>query len=392
MALKSLEHYGMSADRGFLCDYNADEIVLPGDWERAADVASSLPKLLPTGRVRAFLLRGLPSLTKRNVETLTDEMARAAMAHFSFMAQAFVWGESDPASELPEKIALPLCALANRLGQQPLLSYSGYVLDNWALHDPYGPIDLSNIYVLQNFFGGQDENWFILVHVAIEARASAALARMGPIIDAVSREDREETARLLGETAEVWTDLKAIFDRMPERCDPYVYFERVRPYIHGWKDNPALPDGVLYQGVAAHKGQRQSYRGQTGSQSSIVPSMDALLGIGHAADPMKAYLDELHIYRPPGHRAFIDDVRLHSGLRGFVLAAKDVALSKAYNANVQAVADFRSRHLEYAASYINKQSRNSAGNDTDVGTGGTPFMKYLKKHRDETARNLVALP
>ncbi len=39
--------------------------------------------------------------------------------------------------------------------------------------------------------------------------------------------------------------------RMPEFCDPYVYFHRVRPYIHGWKDNPAVPDGVVHEGVGA---------------------------------------------------------------------------------------------------------------------------------------------
>ena len=259
------------------------------------------------------------------------------------------------------------------------------------MHDPDGAVDLSNIYVIQNFSGGQDENWFILVHVAIEARAGAALARMPAVIENVAAGNAAEVTRLLNEIAEVWTDLKDIFDRMPERCDPYAYFERVRPYIHGWKDNPALPNGVMYEGVKSHGGAAQSYRGQTGSQSSIVPCMDALLGVGHAADPMKTYLDELHIYRPPGHRRFIDDLRAESRLRDFVIQTSDAELSEAYNANVQAVADFRSRHLEYAASYINKQQRKATGNDTSVGTGGTPFMKYLKKHRDETQANLISI-
>jgi len=387
MPIDSLEFYDISESRGFLCGYDAASVRLNGDWGRAQSVALSLPKLLTTGRVRALLRRDLPLLTERDVEGLTDPQARAAMVHYSFMVQAYVWGEAEASAVLPEVLARPMCALADRLGQQPLLPYSGYVLDNWGLHDPDGPIDLSNIYVIQNFLGGQDENWFILVHVAIEARAGAALARMQAVIENVEHGKTAAVTRLLGEIADVWVDLKHIFDRMPDRCDPYAYFER----IHGWKDNPALPNGVLYDGVKAHDGAAQSYRGQTGSQSSIVPCMDALLGIGHAADPMKAYLDELHIYRPPGHRRFIDDLREQSDLRNFVMRTADAKLSEAYNANVQAVADFRSRHLEYAASYINKQNRKAKGNDTAVGTGGTPFMKYLKKHRDETEANLISI-
>jgi indoleamine 2,3-dioxygenase len=79
-------------------------------------------------------------------------------------------------------------------------------------------------------------------------------------------------------------------------------------------------------------------------------------------------------------------------VRGFVQRAGHGGLTRAYNAAVQAVADFRSRHLEYAASYIHLQGRKSAGNDTEIGTGGTPFMKYLKKHRDETKANLLGVP
>lgn len=389
MTIKSLDHYDMSRERGFLCRFDASAVVLKGVLAEARDIALRLPQILPSGTVRAYLRENLPDIELADIESLTEQQARLAMVHYSFMVQSYVWGEPEAPKVLPRRLALPMVALADRLGQQPLLPYSGYVLDNWGCLDSDGPIDLSNIYMIQNFLGGQDENWFVLVHVAIEARAGAALALMKPICEAVEAGDPAQAETLLSEMALVWHDLKTIFDRMPERCDPYVYFERVRSYIHGWKDNPALPHGIIYEGVERFGTQAQAFRGQTGSQSSIVPSMDALLGIGHAADPLRAFLDQLHIYRPPSHRQFIDDVRATSKLRAFVQSSEHKGLTGAYNANVQAVADFRSRHLEYAASYINKQQKASEGNDTDVGTGGTPFMKYLKKHRDETQANLL---
>ena len=41
-------------------------------------------------------------------------------------------------------------------------------------------------------------------------------------------------------------------------------------------------------------------------------------------------------------------------------------------------------HLEYAGTYIHQQSQLNnpfgRGGSTITGTGGTPFMKYLKKH------------
>src|SRR6202000_1588208 len=193
-----------------------------------------------------------------------------------------------------------------------------------------------------------------------EAKAGKALTLYGPLIGAAMNDDEDKATELLGQLAAVWAEINALFDRMPEQCDPYIYFRRVRPYIHGWKDNPALGSGVVYRGVERFQEAPQAFRGQTGSQSSIVPSMDALLGVGHASDPLRAYLDELHIYRPPGHRRFIDDVRAQSRVRTFAKRVGHKGLTEAYNAAVQAVADFRSRHLEYAASYINLQGRRSA--------------------------------
>ncbi len=385
----NLSDYDMSAERGFLCRYDANEVQLSGELAVIREVAMALPDLIPTGRVRDLLVERLP-LVELPLDRMSDAEARMCMVHYSFMVQAFVWGEPNAPQTLPANLAVPMVALAEHLGQQPLLPYSGYVLDNWGLVDPSRPIDLDNIYMIQNFLNGQDENWFVLIHVAIEAAAGKALAAFGPAIEASNAGDVATTRRILEGIGETWKTINSIFDRMPERCDPYIYFERVRPYIHGWKDNPALPDGIIYEGVEKYGTKAQAFRGQTGSQSSIVPAMDALMGVGHAADPLREFLDQLHIYRPPAHRRFIEDTRAASHLRAFVEGAGDRGLTEAYNTIIQAIADFRTRHLEYAASYINKQQRAASGNDTEVGTGGTPFMRYLKKHRDETAARLIS--
>jgi len=384
-----LADYDITPERGFLCSYDAASVTLPAELTPAVEAAAALPHTLLTGRVRAHL-EALPVLDlTRFCAEASEPQLRSAMVRYSFMTQAYVWGEPEAPTRLPAMLARPIWALAKRLGQQPLLPYSAYVLDNWDRFDRARPIALDNIFMIQNFLAGQDEAWFVLVHVAIEARAGAMLAEIPALIAAAENRDARAALASLEALRHGWNDVNAIFDRMPERCDPYIYFHRVRPYIHGWKDNPALGAGLIYDGVAETRGEPQAFRGQTGSQSSIVPAMDALLGIGHAEDPLRSFLDELHLYRPPAHRAFIDAVRAQSTLRAFIASADHSALREAYNDCVLALARFRTRHLEYAASYINRQAKDSTGNDTDIGTGGTPFMKYLKKHRDEAEAHLL---
>ncbi|WP_128892601.1 indoleamine 2,3-dioxygenase [Erythrobacter sp. HKB08] len=385
-----LKDYGLSRERGYLSHYEIDEITLPDLFAPIIEAADKLSDLLTSGRVRHWL-DALPDPQIGTwVQNAPEEEVRTAMVHYSFIVQAYVWGEDEAPKSLPANLARPMVALADRLGQAPLLPYSGYVLDNWYRIDKNAPVTLDNIGMHQNFLGGADENWFVLVHVAIEAEAGVLLDNAARLVTVAKEGNEAEATRLLREMDEAWERIYGHFARMPERCDPYIYFHRVRPYIHGWANNPALDGGLIYDGVEKYEGKPQALRGQTGSQSSIVPAMDALFQVGHSDDPLKSFLDELHHYRPVQHRRFIEDLAAQSTLRDFVAASSNAELKEAFNACLEQSARFRTRHLEYAASYINKQAGSIAGNDPDVGTGGTPFMRYLKKHRDENREQLVS--
>ncbi len=388
-SIMRIEDFDVTAERGFLTPHNMDEVTLPPDFAPIIAAGKSLADFITSGQIRS-LLKDLPEVNMdAELPKLNDAQLRMLMVHYSFIVQAYVWGEAQAPKTLPRNLAVPYCKLADKIGQFPLLPYTAYTLDNWGRFDRKGPITLENIYVIQKFLGGQDEHWFIMVHIEIEAKAGVALAAIPALLDAVDKKDAKGITAGLKAVLAAWENINPVFDRMIDKCDPYIYYNRVRPYIHGWKGNPAMPEGLVYEGVDKYKGQPQSFRGQTGSQSSIVPVMDALMGIGHENDPLREYLDELHAYRPPKHRLFIEAVAARSKIRDFVIAQNDKDTTLLYNKIIDHVQKFRTRHLEFSAHYINKQAAKGEGNPVEVGTGGTPFMKYLKKHRDESRQHFI---
>ena len=90
-----------------------------------------------------------------------------------------------PAQTLPANIAVPWHSVATRLGHPPILSYAAHQFHNWA-----------------------------------------ASTRRAP--------SRSETSPAFRTFSAAWPR-----DRMPERCDPYVYYHRVRRFVSGTKNNPA---------------------------------------------------------------------------------------------------------------------------------------------------------
>ncbi|MCB0107054.1 MAG: hypothetical protein KDE53_14135, partial [Caldilineaceae bacterium] len=306
----------------------------------------------------------------------------------AYVSSLYVLGSrGEPVARIPAVVAVPFHAVATRLGIPPILSYALQAMYNWRRVDPDGPIAAGNLTLLHNFLGGMDEEWFVTLHIEIEAKAGRALRVLQPAQQAV--EDDDPTTLIahlqtIGDTLQVMYD---ILGRMTERCDPYIYYHRVRPFMFGWKDNAALPDGVLYEGVAAFGGKPVQLRGETGAQSGIIPAIDAALGIRHERDEMRIYLMEMRDYMPPRDRDFVEALEAGPSIRGYVAAQATTqpALRGAYNYAIEKLIQFRMRHIEYAALYILKPAQTTDA----VGTGGTPFTYYLKKHRKETEAHLL---
>jgi indoleamine 2,3-dioxygenase len=208
---------------------------------------------------------------------------------------------------------------------------------------------------------------------------------MPALIEAIETKDFKKIEAAVNTVVSSLKEINDSMDRMPEFCDPYIYYNRVRPFIHGWKNNPSLPQGMLYEGVST---EAKFYRGETGAQSGIVPVLDAVFGITHADDPLRQYLLEMREYMPKEHRMFLEDVEKKLSLRS-VLSSAPSTVKDGYNQVIYLIEQFRTTHLKYAVSYIANQAQTSSKNSTAVGTGGTPFVKYLTKHRDETSGHKV---
>lgn len=391
----SLSDFEISPERGFL---PSDPCETLPDCLTLNHLGREMPKLLSARRVRQFIDEQ-PSLLPSIPPSWHDNEYRAAMRILSFASHAYVWETpGQPATTLPSHLAQPWYAIAKRLGRPPVLSYASYALDNWRRLDGTKPIQLDNIVLLQNFLGGLDEEWFVVVHIQIERQAGPGLQGLLRAINAASEGKDDEVLFGLQTLALAQTAMRDTLLRMKERCDPYVYYTRVRPYIHGWKNSPSLPNGLVYDKVEAYAQQPQQFRGETGAQSSIVPCLDAGLGIHHAPDPLTVYLQEMREYMPPNHRAFLQALESKADGQGRALLSGYVhdrrqrlpELWSAYCVCIDLLAQFREIHIGYADSYINRQNQTSTTNPTAVGTGGTPFMTYLQKHLDETKQAIEA--
>ena len=360
-------------ESGFLP--NKISTLLSNEFDDVEHIAKNLPKILANNQIEDEVLN---LETEKDISNLSIDELERAMLLYSYIGHGYIWGGTSIEKVIPKNISKTWYKISQKLDRPPILSYASYALNNWKLQDVNKPFDLENIRILQNFLGGIDEDWFIMIHIAIEHEAKEILNNLKTYYL-----DKNEDQSYLENALVSIKKINQIMNRMPEKCDPFIYYNRVRPYIFGWKNNPATPNGVIYEDVEEYGGNPQLFRGETGAQSSIVPALDALLGVTHSNDPLKEYLDEMRLYMPKEHRNLLNDLDQWSenNRSNSITEDSSVVLSDEIIKEVHA---FRNKHLEYARIYIHEQSLSNQNNSNVVGTGGTPFMKYLDKHLQET--------
>ena len=382
-----------------------------GCWEL---IMMNLSEYLHAKIIRSVILSELKVVHIEQNDLLDEHQFQRAQFVLALLSHAFVWGEKPISTYIPACLAIPWVELTKRACRPPILTHSLIVLTNWKRFNIEKPIELGNIAMLNGFLSGIDEANFYLVTVELESHGGKALKHM---LRAQYFANNGKIKELIKELQQIENVQKAMFNtllKMFNEVDPYIFYNRVRHFLAGWKGNPMLPNGMLYEGVTQTP---QFLHGASAAQSSLIAAFDVFFDVKHNSEQTHEFINDMRLYMPPKHRQFLQMLGTNNyNINHFV---KNMNLSKedqqghqllyAYNACLDQLITFRNKHIQIVALYIlaqmrknnddntykstnelehtgnNNQKDNNGETDSSArGTGGTILMPFLKTCRDET--------
>ncbi|NXT28861.1 I23O2 dioxygenase, partial [Syrrhaptes paradoxus] len=392
----ALSRFQVSEEYGFLRPNPLTELPAPyGPW---MEIAHDLPQLIASHRLRSQVHQ-MPQLSAQHLRG--QEELHLAHLVLSFITMGYVWqeGEEDAAKVLPRNLAIPFWEVSQALGLPPILSHADFVLANWRRKNPNGNLD-----TIISLPGGESLRGFILVTLLVEKAAVPGIKAIARAIGAIPQLDAGTLHRALRELAEAIGDMSQALRRMHDHVDPAVFYAVIRIFLSGWRDNPAMPHGLIYEGVSEEP---MAFSGGSAAQSTVLHAFDELLGIRHSPESA-AFLHRMRDYMPPPHRAFVEAIRRAPSLRQHVLSSGDAQLCATFNQCVSALADFRSSHITIVTRYIAiaaakaKDGRAEPGDRAGSpvgkppsaleakGTGGSHIFSFLKSVRDTTREGMLS--
>lgn len=404
------EKYGVSLKTGFLPEEPPLKR-LPAYFEPWEEVADDLPALLLTKQVRSRI-NALPTLDASRLSG--ENEIRRAYSMLGFLAHAFVWCRPVPVDTLPSNICAPWIEVSSILGLPPVATYAGLCLWNWRVisavsHEDW---DLEHLATQHTYTGSIDESWFYLVSVELERRGGPCIELGINALEAVRDGNDQRLEVSLQALAEAIESMSKLLCRMTELCDPHAFYNRLRPFLAGWKnmEGSGLPaQGVVYGSDAIPR----AFSGGSNAQSSLIQVLDILLNVQHrplgdrtpptlstssaAYEPpstaVNGFLIEMRQYMPKQHRQFLQSLERVANIRDYVVSSGNSSLITAYDACLACLRGFRTRHIQIVTRYITIPSREQADSSGkvglarssgEVGTGGTTLLPFLRQLRDET--------
>ncbi|KJK73522.1 hypothetical protein H634G_11220 [Metarhizium anisopliae BRIP 53293] len=172
---------------------------------------------------------------------------------------------------------------------------------------------------------------------------------------------------------------------MSDRCDPMVFYNRIRPFLAGGQNVAELPSGVFYD-QGNKEGEWKQLRGGSNGQSTLLQVFDKVLSIDHGSNGAGTanFHDEMKEYMPAEHRRFLEQVERQRTIREVVMSLPAVHdIRVAYDAAIDTMYDLRSKHLSVVERYISVPSSKSRS-ERVAGTGGTVLNSFLRQARDNT--------
>ncbi|EIT83614.1 indoleamine 2,3-dioxygenase family protein [Aspergillus oryzae 100-8] len=416
----SLDEYGVSLQNGFLPHsppLKTMENPYYWPWEH---IVSDLPDHIRFRTIRQAV-ETLPVLSTSKLQG--EPEWRRAYLLLAYLTHAYIWGGEKPKDVLPPAISSPFLEVSSHLELPPCATYAALNLWNYATSDPNADLtDPDLLSVTASFTGTKDEEWFLMISVALEAKGAQLIPLMLDTIHAVSIDDAQLACDSLLALSEGLKELRTLLERMYEKNRPSVFYHQLRPLLAGSKNmaSAGLPNGVFYD-IGDGQGQWHQYSGGSNAQSSLIQTFDIFLGVEHiATGGMKTndavqprakngFMQEMRNYMPGPHRRFLEMLTRVSNVRAYALSHKaNSPIRDAYNAAVMSLGVFRDSHIQIVTRYIimaakakpptNESTQVNLATSTTThmrdknekltggihGTGGTDLIPFLKQTRDTT--------
>ncbi|XP_072246451.1 indoleamine 2,3-dioxygenase 2-like [Leuresthes tenuis] len=384
--------FDISEELGFILEEPLTR--LPDYYRVWLDLANNLMHLIESRKLRD-LVHKMPVLSPHLLSSHRE--FRLAHLALGFISMGYVWqeGQHAPAQTLPKALAWPYWRISRRLGLPPILTYADSVLANWKLKDPTGDMEIGNMELIFSFPGGESCRGFFMVSLLVEMAASSGITGALEVMHAMKISDLIGIQKGLIKVTQSLKKMKETFQLMHNHVEPTVFHGTLRIFVSGWRDNPMLPRGLLYEGVS---NEPISLSGGSAAQSSAIQCFDALLCIQHEGET-GAFLTRMRDYMPPGHRQLIETLTVCPSLRDFIMTCSSSDLCQTYNSCVSALVDLRNYHLNTVTRYVIVPGNHARSMGCPLrgvgtalnctGTGGSSLMVFLKSARNTTKKALI---